>query len=136
MKSHGIAMAPGTGLQLQSKYDLDQFLADSSKIAGLPVESLPDVLAQVVFRIGELKHIEGALLSILFQHRTTSSRTETDDTRLLSAPEVAKVFDVPESWVREQARLGNLPSIRLGHYVRFKPQEIARFVANRGSKAA
>ena len=136
MKSRGIAVAPEAGLLLQSKYDLDQLLADSSKIAVLPVESLPEVLAQVVSRIGQLKQFEGTLLSILFRHRTMGSRTEADDARLLSAQEVAKLFDVPESWVREQARAGNLPAIRLGHYVRFQPQEIARFVANRRSKAA
>jgi hypothetical protein len=41
-----------------------------------------------------------------------------------------------KSWVREQARLGNLPCIRLGHYVRFKPEEIERFVAARTVEAA
>jgi excisionase family DNA binding protein len=52
------------------------------------------------------------------------------------APQVAKLFDVPESWVREQARLGTLPSIRLGHYVRFKAEEIQRFIAEREKQAA
>jgi hypothetical protein len=36
---------------------------------------------------------------------------------LLDARELAELFCVPESWVREQARLGNLPSFKLGHYV-------------------
>jgi hypothetical protein len=51
MKSHAVAMADQARSPLQSKYDLDQFLADSAKITGLPVESLPDVLAQVVSRV-------------------------------------------------------------------------------------
>jgi hypothetical protein len=136
MKSSGVLMAHQGRLPLQSKYDLDQFLAEPSKMTRLPVESLPDVLAQVVSRVGELKHLEGTLLSILFGHRNTASQSGGDDGKLLSAPHVAKMFDVPESWVREQARLGKLPSIRLGHYVRFKPEEIARFVAARDSNAA
>ena len=136
MKSPGVVIAHQARLPLQSKYDLDQFLDDPSKITRLPVESLPDVLAQVFSRVGELKHLEGTLLSILFGYRTTASRSGGNDGKLLSAPQVAKTFDVPESWVREQARLGNLPSIRLGHYVRFKPAEIARFVAARDSNAA
>ena len=136
MKSHGVVMAHQARLPLQSKYDLDQFFAEPSKISGLPVESLPDVLAQVVFRIGELQRLEGTLLSILFGHRNRAAQAGDDHSKLLSAPQVAKMFDVPETWVREQARLGNLASIRLGHYVRFQPEEIARFVAARDSKAA
>lgn len=136
MRSHNVAMAHQARLPLQSKYDLDQFLADPSKITGLSLESLPDLLAQVVSRVGELKHLEGTLLSILFGQRSVGSQSGADEGTLLSAPQVAKMFDVPESWVREQARLGNLPSIRLGHYVRFKPAEIARFVAARDSNAA
>jgi hypothetical protein len=46
------------------------------------------------------------------------------------------LFDVPESWVREQARLGTIPSIRLGHYMRFKVEEIERFVVARSRHAA
>jgi excisionase family DNA binding protein len=55
---------------------------------------------------------------------------------LLSAPELAKFFGVPQSWVREQARLGNLPSIRLGHYVRFRLEEVERFLAEHANRAA
>ena len=39
--------------------------------------------------------------------------------RLLTASEVAERLQVPESWVREQAREGHVPNLRLGRYVRF-----------------
>lgn len=39
--------------------------------------------------------------------------------RLLSAVELAEKLNVPESWVRESARSGAMPCIRLGRYVRF-----------------
>jgi excisionase family DNA binding protein len=55
---------------------------------------------------------------------------------LLGARELAELFGVPESWVREQARLGILPSIKLGHYVRFRIEEVERFVTQRASQAA
>ena len=48
---------------------------------------------------------------------------------MLGARELAELFGVPESWVREQARLGNLPSFKLGHYVRFRIEEVERFLA-------
>ena len=39
--------------------------------------------------------------------------------RLLDAKEVADRLGVPESWVRESARSGAIPCVRLGRYVRF-----------------
>jgi len=39
--------------------------------------------------------------------------------RLLDAKEIADRLGVPASWVRESARSGAIPHIRLGRYVRF-----------------
>jgi excisionase family DNA binding protein len=39
--------------------------------------------------------------------------------RLLDAKAVAERLGVPESWVRESARAGAIPHVRLGRYVRF-----------------
>jgi excisionase family DNA binding protein len=39
--------------------------------------------------------------------------------RLLDAKAVAERLGVPESWVRESARSGAIPHVRLGRYVRF-----------------
>jgi excisionase family DNA binding protein len=44
--------------------------------------------------------------------------------RLLDAKEVAERLSVPVSWVREQTRLGAIPHIRLGRYVRFEWSEV------------
>lgn len=40
--------------------------------------------------------------------------------KLLTASEAADLLSVPESWVREQTRLGLVPHIRLGRYVRYR----------------
>jgi excisionase family DNA binding protein len=39
--------------------------------------------------------------------------------RLLDAKAIAERLGVPESWVREAARSGAIPHVRLGRYVRF-----------------
>ena len=39
--------------------------------------------------------------------------------RLLDAKAIAERLAVPESWVRETARSGAIPCVRLGRYVRF-----------------
>jgi excisionase family DNA binding protein len=53
---------------------------------------------------------------------------------LLSAEAAAKCFGVPKTWISEAARRGELPSVKLGHYVRFKPEDLESFIkANRSS---
>jgi excisionase family DNA binding protein len=43
---------------------------------------------------------------------------------LLSAEELAARLKVPLSWVYEQSRQGNIPTHRLGRYIRFDLQEV------------
>jgi len=45
--------------------------------------------------------------------------------RLLDAKEMAARLGLPESFVRTKERLGLIPSVRAGRYVRFKPDEVA-----------
>ena len=44
--------------------------------------------------------------------------------RLLTAPEVAELLSVPESWVREATRAGRLPHLALGRYRRYSQPAI------------
>ena len=48
--------------------------------------------------------------------------------RLLDAKEIAERLGVPESWVRESARLGAMPCVRLGRYVRFDLDDVERWI--------
>jgi len=50
----------------------------------------------------------------------------TTDTVLLNAQEVAQILRVPKSWI--YSHLHELPTIRLGRYVRFRRCEIERFL--------
>jgi excisionase family DNA binding protein len=53
------------------------------------------------------------------------------DGSLLTAEEVAGILRVPKSWV--YSHLSELPTIRLGRYVRFKRSEVERFLDDRGA---
>ncbi len=53
------------------------------------------------------------------------------DGNLLTADEVAGILRVPRSWV--YSHLTELPTIRLGRYVRFKRSDVDRFLEERGS---
>ena len=48
--------------------------------------------------------------------------------RLLTAEEVASLLQVPKSWVYEQARSGQLPTVCLGRYRRFREESIREWV--------
>jgi excisionase family DNA binding protein len=119
-----------------SPLTIEELLADPSLTRGMVLESVPGLLTQLASRVAALKTLEGALLALMLSERIANSGSKNANSALLSAPELAKLFGVPESWVREQARLGNLPSIRLGHYVRFRLEEVNRFVAERANQAA
>jgi len=51
--------------------------------------------------------------------------------RLRTADEVAMILSVPKTWVYRAAREGEIPSIRLGRYVRFDAADISAWVATR-----
>jgi excisionase family DNA binding protein len=48
--------------------------------------------------------------------------------RLLEAKEVAELLAVPEGWVRQQTRDGNLPHVKLGRYRRYDRDELLAWV--------
>jgi excisionase family DNA binding protein len=48
--------------------------------------------------------------------------------RLLTAHEIAERLGVPESWVRESARSGAIPCVRLGRYVRFDRDDVEEWL--------
>jgi excisionase family DNA binding protein len=50
---------------------------------------------------------------------------------LLTADDVAGILRVPKSWV--YSHLGELPTIRLGRYVRFRRSDVERFLEVGGS---
>lgn len=52
-----------------------------------------------------------------------------NDSRLLTAHEVADLLAVRVSWVRENTRNGRLPNIMLGRYRRYRREAILEWVA-------
>ena len=52
-------------------------------------------------------------------------------TELLTPEELAAALKVPVSWVYEQSRQGNIPTHRVGRYIRFQLQEVIDSQKNR-----
>jgi len=48
--------------------------------------------------------------------------------KLFNAKRAAEYLDLKDSKVREMARRGELPCIRLGYYVKFNPDDLDKFI--------
>ena len=66
--------------------------------------------------------VEGAVAKAL------NKNGHQDGDHLLDAKTAAKRLCVPVSWIRDMARRGELPSIELGHYRRFRIEDLDRFI--------
>jgi excisionase family DNA binding protein len=49
-------------------------------------------------------------------------------TPLIDAKGASRLLGVPHTWLLAQARAGLIPHHRLGHYVRFNPEDLARWL--------
>jgi hypothetical protein len=107
----------------QPKITLDDLIAHPARADGLADEQVREILKQVADRESALKSLESQILWRLLTERNESVHSDGFP-RLLNAKQLAEHLAVPESWVREQARIGALPSVKLGHYVRFRLDDI------------
>jgi excisionase family DNA binding protein len=95
---------------------------------GLRVDQIPGILALLAARL----LADANARNDVPREGVAVSESE----KLLTAGELAKHLNVPESWVRTEERMGRIPSVRLGKYVRFKLSEVEREVAQRGGRKA
>jgi excisionase family DNA binding protein len=52
---------------------------------------------------------------------------------LLDAEQAGQLLNVPASWMLAQARMGRVPHVRLGHYVRFNRDDLLAWIDHRSS---
>jgi excisionase family DNA binding protein len=106
----------------QAVPSLDDLAAHPERVATLPADAVEKLL---------VKHalLGGVLLGRLLAAQRPVAAEAPDKRRLLDAAAVAERLHVPETWVRDMARQGRLPSVKLGHYVRFRAEDVDRFVA-------
>lgn len=56
---------------------------------------------------------------------------ESSTKKLIDVQEMARILNVPVSWLYERTRVGTIPCVRIGKYVRFDPQEVLAFLRGR-----
>lgn len=93
--------------------DLARLLEDPTKAAEVP----PEAIARL---IGELEQMKATLWARLIRGDVNGQgRPEApEEDRLLTIASVADRLGVPKSYAYELARRGDLPTVRLGKYVR------------------
>jgi len=85
--------------------------------------NIDDSSPSVTLTVGELKElIDRAVRKAL----SGNGYHKAGD--LLDADGAAKHLCVLESWVKEKARRGELKSVHLGHYIRFRPEDLDQFI--------
>ncbi len=58
---------------------------------------------------------------------TTSANT-ADELELLTADQLCALLQVTKSWLYDQVETGRFPCLRLGKQLRFRRQEVARYL--------
>lgn len=105
---------------------LDQIAADPRTVANLSE-------AAVKVRLAQCSIVQGALTARLLNAQPSETVLATKDP-LVGAPEMARRLGVPESWIRTEQRAGRIPCVMLGRYVRFRPSEVERALAERNAR--
>jgi hypothetical protein len=88
----------------------------------IPVDQIPDVLAFLSNR-----WLKEASTRCIAEHVRSNAITE----KYVTAGALAEHLSLPESWVRNEERMGHIPSIRAGRYVRFRLSEVENALAER-----
>jgi excisionase family DNA binding protein len=111
------------------KISLDDLIQHSDRAAGLADDQVRQLLSQIAERTSALNRLEIELSWWMLARRNASISSDGFPS-LLNATQLADQLSIPESWVREQARIGRLPSVKLGHYVRFRLDDVKRFISD------
>ncbi len=76
------------------------------------------------FTDNPLAVLEGWFRGIIRQEIQAVRQNGHGESKLLTPEELADRLQVPRSWVYEQSRQGNIPTHRLGRYIRFDLHEV------------
>jgi excisionase family DNA binding protein len=86
------------------------------EIGSLDPADCPALLAAIAARMASVKSMPAPV-------ETTAG--------LVDAAQAAAALNIPESWLRSQARQGKLPFVRLGKYVRFDIADVEQALRKR-----
>jgi len=98
-----------------------------SKIVSISPEAVPEKNGDdmiVTLRVADLRAIMRQEIAAGNGNGHANGHAPT----LVSAETAAKNFEVPKTWILEAARRGEIQSVKVGHYVRFRPEDLENFI--------
>jgi hypothetical protein len=108
------------------KITLDDLIMHPERADNIADDQVRDVLREIAERTSALGTLQSQIMWRLVSLRNISAEGLPP---LMNAKKLAEHLAVPEFWIREQARIGELPSIKLGHYVRFRLDDVQRHIS-------
>ncbi len=106
--------------------DVHALEADPALVDSLALEELAVVLERCAVEHERLAVVERLTHARL--RRELADFTQATE-GLLTATDAARVLGVPKSYVLELGRRGDLPRVTMGKYVRFRPADLATYIA-------
>ncbi len=103
---------------------IEQLLATPALAAELP----PYVAQRLIVRIASLLAVLSSAVGA-----NGAAKPNHGPEPLLDAKAAALLLHVPTTWLREAARQGRIPAVRLGHYVRFRRHDLITLVEKGGT---
>ncbi len=79
-------------------------------------ETIPNLLGEAI--------LDTIRQAVREEIRAAQGQNGHGEFKLLTPEELADRLQVPRSWVYEQSRQGNIPTHRLGRYIRFDLHEV------------
>ena len=91
-------------------------------------------LNNILFLFGEA--LLGAFRQVVREEieASQSLNGHEEGDKLLTAQQAGERWNIPPSKIKTMARMGKLPYVRLGHYIRFSPADLARFIEGNKEK--
>jgi excisionase family DNA binding protein len=107
--------------------DVHALEADPTLVDALALEELPLVLERCAVEHERLAVVEHVAHARLRRELATARPSTTEG--LLTATDAARVLGVPKSYILELGRRGDIPRVTMGKYVRFRPADLATYIA-------
>ncbi len=106
-------------------------LSRSRRFRKISAPSQPQRLRQVLANLRQdLEELESALVE--FEEALDGESTTRPDGRkglnLLSIPEVCQELGMGKSWVYRRIRSGEIPSVKLGHNIKVRREDLERYI--------
>jgi excisionase family DNA binding protein len=112
----------------QQHPDIERLLTAPEEAERVPAGEIPALLLRLA---SAQLHLAGLQAALVARVQTTASTRAAADDRLLTMEDVAERLHVPPAHAREMGRRHELPTVRVGRYIRVRESSLCAWVRQR-----